>query len=102
MSTEQWVEAIVAVAVALGLRELLPGLVAWLTGRASREKARVQELMRERDAAEDERDEEAVYRRKVEEMGSALRRIALEAGVPAEDLPAWPQRSSTPEVPPAR
>lgn len=92
MTAEQWVEAIIAVAVALGLRELLPGVVAWLTGRAGREKARVQELIDERDAAESERDEEAEYRRKVEEMASALRRIAVEHGVPADKLPAWPTR----------
>lgn len=96
MSTEQWVEAIIAVAVALGVRELLPGFVAWLTGRAGREKARVQELIDERDTAENERDEEAAYRRKVEEMASTLRRLALEAGVPTDELPAWPTRRKGP------
>ena len=87
MTTEAWVAAIVGITGALGIKELLAALVRWATGRSDREKRRVQYIIRQRDA-------EATYRRRVEEMASAVRRLALEAGVPADQLPAWPSRDT--------
>ena len=87
MTTEAWIAAIVAVATALGAKELLAALVRWATGKSDRERRVVQELRRERDA-------EADYRRKVEEMASATRRAAIECGVPPDALPEWPSKDA--------
>ena len=87
MTTEAWIAAIVAVATALGAKELLAALVRWATGKSDRERRVVQELRRERDA-------EAEYRRKVEEMASATRRAAIECGVDPTRLPEWPSKDA--------
>ena len=99
MTPEQWVTGIVAVAGALGIREFAPGFVAWLTGRADRERDRVAELMRERDAAEADLDVETTYRRKVEEFASLVVRAFYLKGGTADELPAWPTRPVTGDKP---
>lgn len=97
MTAEAWIAAIVAVATALGAKELLAALVRWVTGKSDRERRVVQELRRERDV-------EAEYRRKVEEMASATRRVAIECGVDPTHLPEWPSKGAlrAAQNPPAR
>ena len=87
------IAGIIGVLGALGAQHLIPGLMRLATGKADREKLRVQQLIRERDEAEAERDHAESYRRRVEEMASETRRIALEAGVARADLPDWPTRT---------
>ena len=87
MSAEAWIAAIVAIATALGAKELLAAIVRWATGKSDRERRVVQELRRERDA-------EADYRRLVEEMAAATRRAAIECGVDPTHLPEWPSKDA--------
>ena len=75
------------------------GLGAWRTGRADAEKSRNRTLLervadaeRRADHAEAETDAEAGYRRILQEYASALRRMAIECGVPESRLPPWPAR----------
>ena len=97
MTTETWVTAIVSILGALGVREIIPGIGRWLTGGADREKSRIQQLVRERQDAERERDEakddveqEAKRRRLAQEHASSLRRLLIEAGVDPATIPPWP------------
>ena len=94
MAPETIIAAIIGIAGAVGLQQLVPGLIALRSGAADREKHRVQQLIRERDEAEAERDASDAYRRKVEEMASQSRRMAIEAGVDPLALPAWPSRDA--------
>ena len=90
MTTDQWVTAVVAIFGALGIREMIPALGRWVTGGADREKARVQQIIHDRDAAERRAEREGAHRRIMDEYASALRRDLIEAGVDPEDLRPWP------------
>lgn len=90
MSVEAWVAVIVAVAGALGLREMIPGAARWLSGGADREKARVQQIIAERDAESARADREARARRKLEEYASTLRRDLIDAGIEPDQITPWP------------
>lgn len=90
--------SIVTAAVLFVLKELLPGALKWVTGRADRERDRFRELEEDRQAAEvraneeaKRADSEAAKRRRMEEFASALIRKHIAAGVPPDD-PAlrWP------------
>lgn len=93
---------IVSLAAALGLREWLPGLIQHVTGRAGREKERIQHeaerarqaqaaeverLKREADGAEKLADVEACRRRILQEYVSQLRVQLLAAGIVPPDYP---------------
>ena len=95
-------ELAVAVITALGLRELLSlvtrSVIGHMSGRAGRERARVDELIAERDEAivdlsreREEVDHQAKWRRFIAEHASHLRRLLIENSTlnPA-DLPPWP------------
>ncbi len=60
------------------------------TGRAGRERSRIDELVRARACAERDRDHQAKWRRILQEYASQLRSILIERGVPASDLPPVP------------
>lgn len=88
MGPQDWAAVIVAIAGALGLRELLPGLIAHLGGAADREQSRIQRANAERDDAERERDDADRRRRIAYEYASLLRRKLTELGsIP----PEWPE-----------
>lgn len=98
MTPELW-QSIVTAAVALGGRELVVGGWKWLTGRAGRERSRMQDLQAERQKAEDERDQaqaerdaEATFRRALEEHVGWLRLRLIGAGVPMHLIPPTPTR----------
>lgn len=80
---------VAAIITALGggvaLRSLAGGIVSHYTGRAERERTTIQSATRAR-------DDEATYRRMVAEHASQVRRIAIDHGVPVEQLPPWPRR----------
>ncbi len=94
-------ETVVAIITALGLREVIPrlveGAVRHWTGRATRERSRVDELVQERDRAEDERDRQARWRRKLQEYASQIRSLLIERGVRPEEIPPWPPEPTRPE-----
>lgn len=93
---------IAAVIVALGGREVIGyaarALVDHTTGKATRQRSRVQEIMADlehaeskRDAAEADRDHQAKWRRMLQEYGSQLRSLLIERhGVSPADLPPVP------------
>lgn len=84
-----------------GLAGLVTGLVKgiqdWRSGEHTREKERNQDALSQRDRAVKDRDDalrlldrEATRRRVIAEYASTLRRVAIEHGVPTDDLPPWP------------
>lgn len=90
-------ELLTAILGAGGLAAIVPKLVdgikAWRSGRALEEKDKNKGLVDRLSVAESRLDAEAVYRRKVEESLATHRRLLIEVyGVPAEDLPPWPDR----------
>lgn len=102
MTPETWAASIALVATALGLREWGPGLVQQITGRAGRERERIQAeaarvkaereqeiaaLRAERDAAEREADVQACRRRVLQEYVSLLRVQLYGAGITPPDYP---------------
>lgn len=102
MNPETWVALIATAATALGLREWGPGLVRQLTGRADKERERIQAeaarareeralevstLRAERDAAEREADVQACQRRMLQEYVSELRGVILQNGL---QVPKYP------------
>lgn len=102
MTPDQIIGTIVAISTALGLRELLPGLIKQVTGRAGRERERIQAesarsreeraqeiatLRTERDAAEREADVQACQRRMLQEYVSELRGAMLQHGI---QVPKYP------------
>ena len=97
MSLEQWVPPLVAVAGALGVREIIPAIIRYLSGASEREKRRVQEIIHDRDdqaagrQREAERaDREASRRRRLEEYASALRRDLIDRGAEPTEIEPWP------------
>lgn len=80
---------ITAILTALGVGGALPtlakGAISHYTGRAEKERATIRSVTRDHDA-------EATYRRLVAEHASQVRRIAIDHGVPVEQLPPWPTR----------
>jgi|SRR5690606_2412711 len=70
------------------LLALINGIIKWVSGAATREKNRNTDLIsqrreaiREREAAENDRDREAARRRKADEYASSLRRKLIENGI---------------------
>lgn len=90
------VETVTALIVALGGATLIPKLIDWAkamqSGKAAREKAENRSALGRLAAAEDERDDEAAHRRRLEEYASTLRRMLIELGVPDGKIPNWPTR----------
>lgn len=72
--------------------KVIEGVTAWLSGRAKTEKARNQTLLQRLAAAERRAENEADFRRSLEEYAGALRLLLVNSGTPAGSLPAWPVR----------
>lgn len=95
------VAEITALIMALGLGPILLKLVegVWsqFTGKFDREAKRVQSIIQARDIAEDERDEEARRRRRIEDYAHALRQDCIQLhGVNPEHIRPWPEYGATP------
>jgi len=87
---------ITALVIALGsaplLMEAIKGFKAWKSGRAREERANNRNALGRLVKAEERADNEASYRRKMQEYASSLRRILVELGYPEDKLPPWPVR----------
>lgn len=86
MSTDQIIALIIALGGGAALWEFAVGVYRWLTGGQARERAALR-------AAMTDLDSEAAYRRRVVEHAHEIRRIAIDHGIPAEDLPPFPPRT---------
>jgi hypothetical protein len=89
-------EIVTAVIIALGGARIIPkaveGYRAWKSGKAREEKEQNRSALGRLVDAEHRADDEATFRRRLEEYASQLRRMLIDLGVPEERLPAWPQR----------
>ena len=65
--------------------------LAWATGTADREKDRLKELVAERDLWKDRADRAADWRRSLQEHVASLRLLLIDHGMPASQLPPWPE-----------
>jgi hypothetical protein len=85
-----------AVLGAGGLAAIVPkvidGIRAWQSGRAVAEKTRNRSALARMVDAEKERDDEASFRRQVEEWAGRLVYMLVQMGVPEDKLPARPER----------
>lgn len=88
MSVDETVTLILSVAGALGLRELVPGAIRYLTGRASRVKQDLRDADAKVDAAEARADAADAARRVAVEHAWHLRGLMLEWGIPHGELPS--------------
>jgi hypothetical protein len=75
--------------------KIIDGVSAWLSGRAKTEKARNQTVLSRLSAADRRAENEAEFRRVLEEYAGQLRLMLVNAGVPASALPPWPVREHT-------
>ncbi len=64
----------------LALKEWIPGVVRWATGRATRQKSLILEAEAEADKMEAERDDKAQALRRLEVHATALTRYLVESG----------------------
>ncbi len=88
-------ELVVGIITALGLREVVVlvarAVIKHVSGRAPRERARVQDLVARVNAADDELDHQAKWRRQVQEHASEVRSIAMaQGGLKPSDFPPFP------------
>lgn len=97
------VETVTAVIVALGGATLIPKLLDWLkatqSGRAQAEKRknrsildRVDEAEERAKEADDRADDEANFRRLIEEWAGGLVYLLKQIGVPENQIPRKPER----------
>lgn len=91
MTAQDWWMVIAAVAGALGLKEILQIIVKFWTGRASRQRAELDRIAKERDKARERADTEASKRRRLEESLSEHRTLMFAAEcIDRKDIPSWP------------
>ena len=87
------ISAIVALATALGIKELVIGLAAKINGDAKSEKERYQEVINHNDILQNEKNELLEDNRKQKEYSSQLRRLLIEHGAPLNLIPEWPKEN---------
>jgi hypothetical protein len=91
--TPELITAIIGVG---GLAAIIPkvidGLAAWRSGRATAEKAKNRNLLERLADAEKRSENEADFRRALEEYAGALRLLLIETGFDIRQLPPWPVR----------
>ena len=76
----------------LALKEWLPGIARWVTGKSARQKSLILEAEAEADAAEKERDDKARALRRLEVHATALTRYLVELGWdPNDPRLTWPR-----------
>lgn len=74
--------------------KVIDGLLAWRSGRASAEKRKNQSLLERVADAEKRAEQEADFRRALEEYAGVLRIMLIETGFTLHRLPAWPVRKA--------
>lgn len=89
-------ELITAILGVGGLAAILPkvieGFLAWRSGRIQTEKSRNRTLLERVADAEKRAENEADFRRKLEEYAGQLRILLIGAGWAMHRIPAWPVR----------
>lgn len=92
MTTGQFIIAMLGVLGAGKLLELFARqIIRHWTGKARRERSRIDQLESDRVSAERERDHQALWRRLLQEYASQLRSLLIEQhGVHPRDLPPVP------------
>ena len=76
----------------LALKEWIPGVFRWFTGRSARQKSLLQEQEKELAELESDRDKQATARRLLEVHCTALTRYLVEAGWdPRDSRLDWPR-----------
>jgi hypothetical protein len=98
MLTPELITAIIGVG---GLAAIVPkiveGLLAWKNGRALTEKRKNQSILERLADADKRAQDEADYRRMLEEYAGALRLLLIGAGWAMHRIPPWPVRRSARE-----
>ena len=96
MNGSDWVGAVTAIIAALGggytIPKIIDGVRAHLNNRARDEKQENRTLLGRAKHAEARADREAEFRRRVEEWGGRLAYMLAQLGVPADKIPAKPDR----------
>lgn len=92
MTTDQLITLIIALGGGAFLREAVVGVYRWATGGQARERSALRQALADLDA-------ESAHRRRVTEHAHELRRMLIDQGVPTEDIPPFPARTSAPEAP---
>lgn len=87
MTTDQTIALIIALGGGAALREITVGLYRWITGGQARERSALRQAMTDL-------DHEASWRRRTAEHAHELRRMLLDRGVPSDELPDFPARTS--------
>jgi hypothetical protein len=89
-------EMVIAILGAGGLSVIVPkvidGIRAWQSGRADEEKAQNRTALGRLATAELERDEEANFRRRIEDWAGELVYMLKQIGVPVDQIPKKPAR----------
>ena len=89
-------EIVTAAVLALGGASIIPkvidGIKAWQTGRAREEKRENRTALGRLATAEEERDDEANFRRRIEEWAGGLVYMLKQIGVPTDKIPPKPER----------
>lgn len=99
-------ETVIALATALGIgglaREILTGVIGWLTGRQDRERSALRQAYADLDAerarteAERQRADQADRRRRIAvEHAHEVRAVALGGGVDPDQIPPFPPTPTT-------
>lgn len=90
------VEQLTALVIALGSAPVVLKLIDWAkatrSGRANAEKQRNRNALGRLVEAEEKAEDEATYRRIIQEYASELRRLLIDWGYPKERLPDYPVR----------
>lgn len=86
MTTDQLISLVVAFGGGAFIQQGIKGIYWWVTGRQSRERSALRQAMTDLDT-------EAAYRRRVTEHAHEVRRIAIDHGIPSDELPPFPARN---------
>lgn len=74
--------------------KILDGWLAWRSGKAQTEKSRNRSILERLADAEKRAQDEADFRRALEEYAGQLRILLIGAGTAAHNLPPWPIRKA--------
>lgn len=78
--------------VAAILPKVIDGLIAWKNGRALSEKRQNQSILERLAEADKRAEQEADFRRALEEYAGVLRLLLVQAGMAIQQIPPWPVR----------
>jgi hypothetical protein len=92
MTPELWTAVLGIGGISAVIPVLIDGLKAWRSGRAATEKNRNRSIIERLADAEKRAENEADFRRALEEYAGQLRILLIGAGFTMDRLPAWPIR----------